>query len=162
MSTETIEGQSRASTGESKGAHAGSTIDCIMHLRPLQQALRGGQLASSTPDWLSGVGRSVRTWLQHWLKPRHLKGEDSRLPFLRHEVACRLGALQRAVGSGQTCAERVAAFTQPRRLESESSLSFVRSSLFALSPASFPTASAADKQMMTVWSETRTRVMLER
>ena len=74
---ETIEGQSRASTGESKGAQAGSTIDCIVHLRPLQQALGGGQLSSSAPDWLSGVGRPVRIWLQHWLKPRHLKGENS-------------------------------------------------------------------------------------
>ena len=76
MSTETREGPSRASTGESKGAQAGSTIDCIVHLRPLQQALGGGQLSSSAPDWLSGAGRSVRIWLQHWLKPRHLKGEN--------------------------------------------------------------------------------------
>ena len=89
----TTEGHSRASRGGSKGAQACSTIDCIMHLRPLQQALRGGRPASSTPEWLSGVGRSVRTCLQHWLKPRHLKGEDFRLKALLCKAACRLAAL---------------------------------------------------------------------
>ena len=46
VSTGTIEGQSRASRSERKGAEAGSTVDCIVHLRPLQQALRGGQQRS--------------------------------------------------------------------------------------------------------------------
>ena len=121
VSTGTIGGQSRASRGdsrgESRGDQAGSTIDCIVHLRPLQQALGGGQLASSAPAWLSGVGRFVRTWLQHWLKPRHLKGEDSRLPSLLREVACRLAAPRAAVRIVHTYAVMVtAALAEPRHL----------------------------------------------
>ena len=87
VSAETIEGQRRSSRDESKGVQAGSTTDCIVHLRPLQQGQRGGQPASSAPEWLSGVGALIRTWLQHWLKPRHLKGEDFRLTSLPGEMA---------------------------------------------------------------------------
>lgn len=114
----TTEGHSRASRGGSKGAQACSTIDCIMHLRPLQQALRGGRPASSTPEWLSGVGRSVRTCLQHWLKPRHLKGEDFRLKALLCKAACRLAAPRAAVKSGHTGTVLVAALAGPRHMES--------------------------------------------
>ena len=129
VSAGTMAGQSRASRGESKGAQAGSTADCIVHFRPLQQEMRGGLRASSAPDWLLGVGRSVQTWLQHWLKPRHLKGETSWLASLPCEVARRLAAPQAAFGSGHIGAAVVAALAEPRHLKGKRSLSSVDVSL---------------------------------
>lgn len=54
---------------------AGSRVDSIVHFTSAQQVPRGGLLSSSPPDWLSRGSAAARVWLQHWLKPKHLKGE---------------------------------------------------------------------------------------
>lgn len=69
-----VEGRSRSSR-DAQGTGRNSTVDSIVHFRTQGRVPRGGLLSSSPPDWLSRFSKAARMWLQHWLKPRHLKGE---------------------------------------------------------------------------------------
>ncbi|CAL5229049.1 g12298 [Coccomyxa viridis] len=65
---------SRGRTGRSgQDREHNSTVDSIIHFRPMKQLQSGGLLSTRSPDWLTSFGASVSAWLQHWLRPRHLK-----------------------------------------------------------------------------------------
>lgn len=74
VSANTTEGKGR-SDRKGQDRCAGSRVDSIVHFTSAQQVPRGGLLLSGPPDWLSGASNAARVWLQHWLKPKHLKGE---------------------------------------------------------------------------------------
>ena len=74
VSADTTEGKGR-SDREGQDRSAGSRVDSIVHFTSMQQVPRGGLLLSGPPDWLSRASNAARVWLQHWLKPKHLKGE---------------------------------------------------------------------------------------
>lgn len=72
----TLGGTGRPSRSGQDEEHI-STMDSITHFRPMRELQRGGLLSTRSQGWLTGVGASVSTWLQHWLRPKHLKGTVS-------------------------------------------------------------------------------------
>ena len=66
----------------------GSSVDSIIHFRPMKQLQRGGLLSTRSPDWLTRLGASVRAWLQHWLRPKHLKGTVTKSLLYRPATGC--------------------------------------------------------------------------
>ena len=74
VSAASVNTRERTSRNSFQDRELNSTVDRIVHFRPVKQISRGGLLNTNPPDWLSRLNISVKLWLQHWLKPKHLKG----------------------------------------------------------------------------------------